>query len=80
MKIKKETIIRTVILAVALINQVLTLFGYSILPISDEQITEVISLIFTIGASAWAWWKNNSFTQAAIKADEVLNELKNKTE
>lgn len=79
MKIKKETIIRTVILAVALINQVLTLFGYSILPISNEQITEIISLIFTIGASAWAWWKNNSFTQAAIEADEVLNELKQKT-
>ena len=79
MKIKKETIIRTVILAVALINQVLTLFGYSILPISDEQITEVISLIFTIGASAWAWWKNNSFTQAALEADELLNELKHKT-
>ena len=76
MKVKAETIIRTVILAVALINQVLTIFGYSIIPITDEQITEVISLVFTIGASVWAWWKNNSFTKAALEADEILAELK----
>lgn len=79
MKIKKETIIRTVILAVALINQILTLFGYSILPISNDQITEIISLVFTIGASVWAWWKNNSFTPEALKADEVLAELRQTT-
>lgn len=76
MKIKADTIIRTIILAVALINQILTVFGYSIIPISDEQITEVVSLIFTIGASLWAWWKNNSFTKEAIEADKVLDNLK----
>ena len=80
MKVKAETIIRTVILAVALINQVLTIFGYSIIPITDDQITEVISLLFTIGASVWAWWKNNSFTRAALEADEILAELKKRGE
>lgn len=79
MKVKAETIIRTVILAVALINQILTVCGLSIIPITNEQITEVISLIFTIGASVWAWWKNNSFTKPALEADEILKELKSKT-
>ena len=78
MKVKKETIIRTVILALALINQVLTSIGHSIIPISDEQITELISLGFTVGASLWAWWKNNSFTKNAIEADKVLKELNEK--
>ena len=76
MSIKKETIIRTVVLALALINQVLTAFGISVIPIDDAQITELLSLAFTIGASVWAWWKNNSFTKNAIEADKVLEQLK----
>ncbi len=80
MKIKKDTVIRTIVLALALVNQILTSTGHSIIPISDEQITELISLAFTIGASTWAWWKNNSFTKNAIKADEVLKNLKDKKE
>lgn len=78
MNIKKETIIRTVILVVALINQGLTVAGVSLLPISDEQITELLSLALTIGASLWAWWKNNSFTADAIEADAYLKNLKGK--
>lgn len=74
--IKTETIVRTVILIVALINQALTVAGKSLLPITDDQITEVITLVITIGASLWAWWKNNSFTQAAIEADKVKDQLK----
>ena len=76
MNIKKETIIRTVILIVALINQVLTVTGASLLPISDEEITEILTLTLTIGASLWAWWKNNSFTKNALEADKVLESLK----
>lgn len=74
--VKTETIVRTVILIVALINQALTVAGKSLLPITDDQITEVITLVITIGASLWAWWKNNSFTQNAIEADKVLDQLK----
>lgn len=75
--VKTETIIRTVVLVVALLNQTLTILGKTQLPVTDEQIGEVITLVFTIGASLWAWWKNNSFTPEAIKADEYLAELKN---
>lgn len=79
MKIKTETIIRTIVLAVALINQILTIFGYSILPITDEQIAEVVSVIITIVTSVWAWWKNNSFTFEAIEADAFLEDLRKHT-
>ena len=78
MSVKKDTIIRTIVLVLALVNQILTSTGHSVIPISDEQVTEIISLVFTIGASLWTWWKNNSFTKNAIEADNVLNELKSK--
>ena len=76
--VKSSTIVRTVVLVVALINQALTMAGKSLLPITDEQITELLTLVLTIGSSLWAWWKNNSFTQAAITADEMMAEMKAK--
>jgi len=72
MKVSKGTIARTVVLAVALVNMILTNTGHSILPFSDSEINEAISTVFAICASAVAWWKNNSFTAKAIKADATL--------
>lgn len=76
MKVTKETIIRTIILLIALVNQVLTSFGKNPLPFSDDQIYELITLVVTIGSAAWAWWKNNSFTQEALRADEYMKEAR----
>lgn len=71
------TIARTVILFLALLNQTLTIMGRPVLPIDDETITQFISLGATVVASAMAWWKNNSFTDAARRGDMVMQELKN---
>lgn len=75
-KIEKMTIVRTAVLAFALINQVLTISGYNPMPFTDEDFGQAVSMILTAGASLWAWWKNNSFTQAAITADEHLKDLR----
>ena len=72
-KIEKGTIVRTVVLAVALVNQGLTISGRNPLPFTNEEVGQGVSMILTVGASLWAWWKNNSFTQAAIAADERLH-------
>lgn len=76
MRVKQDTIIRTVLLVLALVNQCLTISGHAILPISDEEVSGLISTVFTIITSVMAWWKNNSFTQNAMMADEYLKELK----
>lgn len=76
MKVTKGTIIRTVILLLALTNQILAICGVSPIPIDDDTVTEAISTAWTIVAAIIAWWKNNSFTQAALTADENLKELK----
>ena len=76
MKITKGTLIRTVILLLALVNQILSICGVSPIPIDDDTATNIISTLWTAVASVLAWWKNNSFTDNAITADEYLNELK----
>lgn len=66
------TIIRTTLLYLALINQILVIAGKSPLPISNEEVEQIISLLATVVASIIAWWKNNSFTQKAIEADRTF--------
>ena len=78
--IKTDTIVRTIVLIIALVNQVLAIAGKEIFPVTEDQVYQIVSLIATIGASVWAWWKNNSFTKKAIKADKLLDQLKNDKE
>ncbi len=76
MNITAGTIARTIILILALVNQILTATGHSVINISDESVNTLISTGFTIVTAIVAWWKNNSFTQSALKADEVMREGK----
>lgn len=76
MNVKADTIARTIVLFLALANQILAIFGKETFPITEDQVYQVVSLVVTIGASVWAWWKNNSFTKKAIEADKVLTQLK----
>ena len=77
MKISVSTIARTVVLAIALVNQALSASGKNPLPFMEDTVYELVSIVFTIVSAAVAWWKNNSFTQAAIKADEYMKAIKN---
>lgn len=70
------TIARTVVLALALVNQVLFATGHAVLPIESEQLESLVTTGITIVASIVAYWKNNSWTKEAIAADETLKNLK----
>lgn len=72
----KGLIIRTVVLAYALLNNVLVMSGINALPFAEGEVEAFVSGIFTVAASLWAWWKNNSFTKEAKQADEYLKQLK----
>ena len=74
--VKTDTIARTIVLFLALANQILAISGKEIFPVTEDQVYQVVTLIATVGASVWAWWKNNSFTPNAIEADNVLAQLK----
>ena len=73
---KTDTIIRTVLLVLALANQVLTATGHSVIPVDDDTVAQIITAGFTIITAVMAWWKNNSVTKAAQEADNYLAALK----
>lgn len=73
---KKETIIRVVVLIILLINQFLIITGVTDFVVEENEVYEIISTIATTIMSLWTMWKNNSFTKNAQKADEYLKQLK----
>jgi SPP1 family holin len=73
--IKPETVARTFVLMLALINQCLSAAGKSPLPINNETLEQFITAGITTAAALWAWWKNNSFTQGALQADAYMASL-----
>jgi SPP1 family holin len=68
----KGTIIRTIVLVLALINQFLVSQGLYKIPGTAEEQTAFVSTVFTLGASTWAWFKNNYITAKGKKQKEVL--------
>ena len=76
-KIKVETVIRTVVMIISMANMLLTVNGKNPLPWSEDEMYIGLSQAAAILATVWSWWKNNSFTKEAIKADEYLEELRN---
>ncbi|KLV22307.1 phage holin [Bacillus altitudinis] len=77
----KGTVVRTVLLFIALINQALIMFGKPVLPISEDQVntlTETLylsfSMVFTLVTTLVAWFKNNYVTSKGQKQQEVLKQ------
>ena len=75
-KISAGTIARTAVLALALINQLLSAAGKPVLPIESAQLEQLISTGFTTVSALVNWWYNNSFTPEAIEADAFMARMK----
>ena len=74
--ISAGTIARTACLLLALTNQILSACGKPILPIESATVEQLVTAGITTVAALIAWWKNNSFTTAALEADKTYNRLK----
>lgn len=70
------TLARTAVLALALINQILSAAGKPVLPIESAQLEQLISTGFTTVSALVNWWFNNSFTKEALAADAEFERLK----
>ena len=75
--ISAGTITRTAVLLLALTNQILSACGKPVLPIESATVEQLVTAGITTVAALISWWYNNSFTQAAIAADEVYEQKKN---
>ena len=74
--ISAGTVARTACLLLALTNQVLSALGKPVLPIESETVEQLVTAGITSIAALVAWWKNNSFTAAALEADKTFDRLK----
>jgi SPP1 family holin len=68
----KGTLIRTIVLFVALINGFLAMYGKSPLPFSNEQVEMFLSDAFITVAALVSWWKNNYVSKKGLAQKEVL--------
>ena len=75
-KISAATLARTAALALALTNQVLSACGKPMLPIESATVEQLVTAGITTVTALVAWWKNNSFTPAALEADKTFDRLK----
>lgn len=76
MKPQTSTIVRVVLLVVALVNMALSTLG--VVPeelVGDTQAYEIGSIIVTAILAVINTWENNSFTKEAMEADQYLEQL-----
>lgn len=78
-----ETITGILLLIISLTNAILQIFDIQILPITDEEISNIVSTIFLIITTLYNVYKNRNLSTAsqsgqkivdAIKAGELLTE------
>lgn len=74
-KISAATLARTACLLLALTNQVLSACGKPVLPIESDTVEQLVTAGITTVAALVAWWKNNSFSTNAIRADQYMKDL-----
>lgn len=75
MNITKGTIVRTIMVAIVVINLILKAFGIEVINADEFFIAGIVETLVEIGAIAAAWWYNNSYTEKARKADEFMRQL-----
>jgi SPP1 family holin len=80
MKISKGTIVRTIMMLLVIVNIVLQHMGYDIIDVDESAILTLVELLIEIAIMIVGFWKNNSYTEKAIKADEFLKKLRDSDE
>ncbi|MCY9220109.1 phage holin [Bacillus licheniformis] len=77
----KGTVVRTVLLFIALVNQTLIMFGKAALPINEDQVNTLADALYLAGSAAFtiitslvAWYKNNYVTGKGKLQKEALKQ------
>lgn len=80
MNISKGTIVRTILLIIAIINMGLQHFGYDVINVNESGIASIVEYGIEIAIIVVGFWKNNSYTEKAIEADKFLKKIKESEE
>lgn len=76
MKISKGTIVRTIAILLVIVNMVLQRFGLDVINVDESAILTFVEVLIEIAIIVVGFWKNNSYSENAIRADEFLKELR----
>jgi SPP1 family holin len=76
MKVTKGTIVRAILFILVIVNMVLEKCGLDVIRTDENAVLMLVEAIIELAIILVGFWKNNSFTQAAIKADEFLKQLR----
>lgn len=75
-KIKPHTYVSIVMLLIVLLNYILTAMGKPLINLGEEEITYAVNTILNLIFIGFAAYKNNSVTEKAQLADEILFALR----
>ena len=75
-KIKPHTYVSIVMVIIAIVNYVLTAMGEPIIDLGEETITYAVNTVLNLVFIGFSMWKNNSVTENALIADDVLYMLR----
>lgn len=76
-EVQISTIVRLIVLIVAVVNLLLSSFTDFRLPGLDATKQQATATILAAIASVVSYWYNNSWTENATAADKILDTLKN---
>jgi SPP1 family holin len=76
-KITKGTIVRTIMLALVIINYVLKQIGYDVINVNESDVGQFVEMVISVATIITCYWKNNSITPKAIEADNFMKSLGN---
>ena len=75
--ITSEAVTGVLILLVSLVNAIFQMLGVNILPIENEEVSNIVSIVFLIGSTLYNTWKNRNLTQASQIAQNITDSIKN---
>lgn len=75
--VEKSVWVRIIVLLMVLVNQMsVSLLSFTLIPFSDAEIYEGVSVLLTILVTIWTSWKDNPITKEAQMSNSYLKRLK----
>lgn len=76
MKVSKGTIVRTIMVILVILNIILERCGIDVINVSESEVFMIVETVIEIAVIVVGFWKNNSYSENAKKADEFLKQLR----
>lgn len=75
--VTSQSVTGVFILVIALLNAVLQMFGFDTLPITNDEVSTLVSSVFVILAAGYTTYKNFNVSTASQTAQRVTDMIKN---